>query len=139
MKIKIQLTMFLLLLSIVGYGQALRTIRTYFPYSGGKLSEIYTVINDTGLKHGTYKSYNINGNLDLVMNYNRNLRHGKCIQYDSDRGTNIKVNGEYFNDEQHGTWTYYKIPFNTIEEIHEYNKGEYLKRTAFYLNGKKRV
>lgn len=138
MKIKIQLTVLLLFISIVGYGQALRTIRTYFPYSGGKLSEIYTVINDTGLKHGTYTSYNENGNLELVTNFKKNVRHGQYVEYDPSRKGIIKRKGNFLNGEQHGTWTRYVHASTDIDEISVYDNGERISTTSYYSYGEDR-
>ena len=49
MKIRIQLTVILLFICIVSYGQALQTIKTYHdPFTKKRIHEVYTGKQNTG-------------------------------------------------------------------------------------------
>jgi len=132
MKVKIQLTVLLLFISIVGYGQALQTIKTYHdPFTRSKLHEIYTIKKDTGIKHGSYKSYNENGYPYEEATFSNNILHGsyKAYKLHAPKSGLLAESGVYNNGKKNGEWHYYY--YNIFDaETH------YLEKKIFYKDNK---
>lgn len=136
MKIRIQLTTLLLFFSIVSYGQALQTIKTYHdPFTKRRLHEVYTVKQNTGIKHGNYKSYFEDGFLECVANFKNNVLHGACEVHE--RFFLRIITGGYNNGEKNGEWCYYARNRITgkkehIEKKEFYKDGEVIWETEYY-------
>lgn len=136
---KVLLTLVLLVLCMTGYGQALQTIKTYHdPFTRSRLYEVYTVIKNSGLKHGSFKEYHENGNLILECNYNRNVLHGNYKYYNYVFGE-IET-GQYNNGKQNGRWTYHNMPSwgkQYLKRETVYDNDDPLKSTKYFSNGQK--
>jgi len=139
---KIQLTALLLFISIASYGQALQTIKTYHdPFTKKKIAEVYTVKQNTGIKHGNYKSYFEDGFLLCVANFKDNVLHGACEVHE--RFILQITTGTYNNGEKNGEWCYYARNRVTgkkeaIEKKEIYKNGVIVANTTYYSSSKKK-
>lgn len=142
MKVKIRLTVLLLFISIVSYGQALQTIKTYHdPFTKRRVHEVYTVKQNTGIKHGSYKSYFEDGFLECVANFKDNVLHGVCEVHER-YILQITV-GTYNNGKKNGEWCYYARNRITgkreyIEKKEVYKDDVQIANTTYYSSSKKK-
>lgn len=146
MKIKIQLITLLLLISIISYGQALQTIKTYHdPFTRSKLHEIYTVKKDTGIKQGTYKSFNENGYPQEEATFNNNVLHGsyKVYKLYAPKSGLLAESGIYNNGKKNGEWLYYYYNMfaadkHYLEKKISYKDDVAIAKTTYYPSSKKK-
>lgn len=142
MKIRIQLTVILLFICIVSYGQALQTIKTYHdPFTKKRIHEVYTVKQNTGIKHGSYKSYFEDGFLECVANFKDNVLDGACEVHE--RFILQITVGTYNNGKKNGEWSYYARNRTTgkkeyIEKKEMYKEDVIVANTTYYPSSKKK-
>lgn len=105
---------------------------TYF--ADGSISEEFTLTD--GKLNGLYKSYSINGDLEVEINYLNGFKNGKLVQYYTDgkisntcqykldsldgpyksffNNGKLKIEGVFIDNEKEGEWKQYDIYGNVI-------------------------
>jgi len=58
-----------------------------------------------GLKDGVWRTWNEEGELQVVVAWKKGVKNGKFMQYDAEG--NMTVKGQFQNHKQHGTWVDY--------------------------------
>ncbi|MDR3059577.1 MAG: hypothetical protein LBU84_15755, partial [Prevotella sp.] len=101
----------------------------------------YTVIQNTGIKHGNYKSYFEDGFLECVANFKYNLLHGACEVHE--RFILQITVGTYNNGKKNGEWSYYARNRTTgkkeyLEKKEVYKEDVIVANTTYYPSSKKK-
>jgi antitoxin component YwqK of YwqJK toxin-antitoxin module len=125
----------------------LQTIKTYHDLWKTKLYEVYTVKKNTGIKHGTYKSYDEDGNPLEEAIFKNNELNGPYKEYTNNvamHGTvaslqnGLKVSANYLNGALHGNYTGYAynstINKNLVDVERVYDKGNIVSETEYAYN-----
>jgi len=121
----------------------LQTVKSYWDWNKTILHEIYTVKANTGIKHGTYKEYDQNGNLILSCTFIDNKLNGAYISnnYDEKDISNYKngvLDGIQKILDPSGKTLLKLIIWRNGKEIEstEYNKNVYTGEYYKYLHRK---
>lgn len=144
MKFKTLVFTLFIAITVKANAQQLKTIKHYYGFSG-ILSEVYTVIKDTGSKHGKYTGYSQGGFVIKKCSYKNNLLHGKYTEFGigmyKSNANLIREECNYINGKMDGTWSTYTIDNNGKYGIscrYEYDNGEIISETDFYSTGKEK-
>ena len=105
------------------------------------IHEVYTVKQNTGIKHGSYKSYFEDGFLECVANFKDNVLDGACEVHE--RFILQITVGTYNNGKKNGEWSYYARNRTTgkkeyIEKKEMYKEDVIVANTTYYPSSKKK-
>ena len=90
--------------------------------------------NPTIVKDGTVKTYHSNGNIASMKRYKNDVLHGVFKEYDFDVNEQVRISGNYKNNERHGTVTFYDE--REIWQTQDYKHGKLHGYITTYRNGK---
>ncbi|MEM9545036.1 MAG: TonB family protein [Bacteroidota bacterium] len=92
---------------VFGLGQKTKSKKVYYDQSK-QVKETYSVLKKNKYsKHGNYKSFHKNGNLESQGQFQFNKKEGKWIEFDSSRTIKRKSvfkKGRLISDEKFGIW-----------------------------------
>lgn len=141
---RLLLSVIFALFSIASIAQSLQTVKTYHnPYTRSQVEEVYTIIANTGVKHGAYKRYSSSGFLVEEANFNRNTLHGPYktygVGFTPQEMQKLQVSANYLNGELHGEWVKYHVANNKYQIYLQqtYKNGEVIKEIQYDNDGNK--
>lgn len=142
-----------LLFSTIAIGQTTETVKKYHdPYTQKQLREVYSVISGSYTKHGSYKSYDVNGNLTQEGTYVKGKESGTWKKYYGAATASLHNESEnwlgklwetceYKDGKRNGYRAKFSYPNGTKQYTHEwtYESDEIIKEVLYYDNGKKKA